>query len=366
MSQYSKFIKVFYGCAATYLLSVFTVNFIVDPYGIHTGGGRVNNDRLVKAYRVLQIEPRTVFLGASGVARGLDPDYISSISHTPIYNLSILGANSYELKHFFQYTNRHVEDLERVIVELNFFAFNRNNTVESGFSSERLNSLHPILNDFFGIYLSLDSLNLVLNPEERGVYFAEDGTYEHEVELTRLRQFETQLQTDFSKPAQMYWDYELSEEAIANFRTKVETSHTEGIDVRTFISPIHVTQFYPSRVENYWSTYERWVRGVVNIHPVWDFSGCNSITTEPIKDAMEYYDDPSHYTYTTGNLVLNRMFNHQIDTVPENFGVYVTPENVDEHLQRVRAQCQQWASENPEVVAWLGSLDLRTVHSKVE
>jgi len=368
MSQYSKFIKAFCSCAAVYLLSIFTTNLLVDPYGIRKGGGRVNNDRLVKAYKVLQAEPKTVLIGASGVARGLDPDYVSaiSLSYAPVYNLSILAANAYELKRFFQYTNRHVEDLERVIVELNFFAFNQNNTVETGFSSERLDLPHPILNDLFGLYLSLDSLNLILNPEERGVYFDEDGTYKHEIGLTRIRQFETQLQTDFSEPAQMYWDYELSEGAIDSFRAKVETSRTEGIDVKFFLSPSHVTHFYSSRIENYWPTYAQWVREVISIHPVWDFSGCNSITTEPIKEVMEYYEDPSHYTYTTGNLLLNRMFNHQVDTVPDDFGVYVTSENVDEHLQQVRAQCQQWAAENPEVIEWLDSLDLRTVHSQSE
>ena len=366
MSQYSKFIKAFCGCTAAYLLSVFALNFVVDPYGIRKGGGRVNNDRLVKAYKVLQVKPRTILLGASGVARGLKPDYVSSISHAPVYNLSILAANSYELKRFFQYTNRNVEDLERVIVELNFFAFNQNNTPETGFSSERLNSPHPILNDFMGLYLSLDSLNLILNPDEWGVYFAEDGTYQHEMQHTRIRQFETQLQTDFSEPAQMYWDYKLSEEAINSLRTKVELSRNEGIDIKLFLSPIHVTQFYSSRIENYWSIYEEWVREVVDIHPVWAFSGCNSITTEPVKEIMEYYEDPSHYTYTTGNLVLNRMFNHQVDTIPDDFGVYVTPENVDEHLQQVRAQCHEWAAENPEVLEWLDSLNLRTVNSQAE
>lgn len=366
MFQYSKFVKVFFSCSTVYLLSVFALNFVVDPYGIRKGGGRVANARLVKAYKVLDAQPKTILLGASGVARGLDPSYVSLLSEAPVYNLAILGANAYELDSFFHYANRQVEDIEQSVTELNFFAFSQNNLVQADFSSARLNLPHPILNDFFGLYLSLDSLKLTLNPDERGGYFAGDGTYVHKIRQTRIRQFETQLQTDFSEPAQMYWNYELSEEAIGSLRTKVETSRTDRIDVKFFLSPIHVTQFYPSRIANYWSTYEQWFREIVDIHPVWDFSGCNSITTESIKEAMEYYDDPSHYTHTTGNLVLNRMFNYQIDTVPEDFGVYVTPENLDEHLQRVRVQCQQWAAESPEVIAWLDSLDLRTVHSQAE
>jgi hypothetical protein len=339
---------------------------VVDPYGIRKGGGRVANVRLVKAYKLLDAQPKTILLGASGVARGLDPSYVSLVSEPPVYNLSIMAANAYELNSFFNYANRRVEDLERVIIELNFFAFNQNNTVEAGFSNERLNLPHPILNDFFGLYLSLDSLGLILNPEDRGGYFAEDGTYKHEIQQTRIRQFETQLQTDFSEPAQMYWDYEISEEAMNSLRTKVKSSYDEGIDLKLFLPPIHVTQFYSSRIENHWSVYSDWVREVVEIHPVWTFSGCNSITTEPVKEVMEYYEDPSHYTYTTGNLVLNQMFNYQVDTMPDDFGVYVTPENVDEHLKQVREQCYQWAVENPEVVKWLDSLNLRTAHSPAE
>lgn len=111
-------------------------------------------------------------------------------------------------------------------------------------------------------------------------------------------------------------------------------------------------------IDNYWATYENWLHEIVGIRPVWDFSGCNSITTEPVSEEMDYFEDPSHYTYKTGDLVLNRMFNYHADRVPEEFGVYLTPDNIDGHLRNVRAQCQKWAEGNPDIIRWLKDLNL--------
>ena len=363
MHQYNKFIKGFCGFAIIYFLIVFFSNLVADPYGIRKNGGRVSNDRLVKAIKVTQIRPRAVFLGSSGTARGLNPEHAALSENDPTYNLSILGANIYELKRYFEHAAAN-NDLETVVIGLDFYAFNRFRDVRTGFSEARLGARHLIPSDFFGLYLSLDSLNLIFNPDERGFYFAEDGTYEHAIDLEMKRQFEVKLVEDFTQAEQMYWDFEFSQETVNHFQAMAEAAHLDGIDVKVFLPPLHTTLFHSAMVANYWSTYEDWLREVVSIHPVWDFSGCNSITVEPIQEEMAYFEDPSHYPHEVGDFILNRMFDYQDGTVPADFGVYVTPENVDEHLLQVKAQCQQWAEANPDTVRWLGNLNL-TRHMKL-
>lgn len=365
MFQYRNFIKSFCGLAGTYLFLVFLINFIVDPYGIRKGGGRVTNDRLVKAIKVSEIQPKTVLLGSSGVARGLDPEHDALSDDGPVYNLSILGANIYELKRYFDHAQS-ISDLETVVIGLDFYAFNHARETRTGFSESRLGSRFLMPGDFFGLYLSLDSLGLILNPDKRGLYFAQDGTYEHPIGIEIERQFEIKLAEDFTKSEQMYWDYNFSEETIEHFASLVDNARDEETAVKAFLPPLHATLFYSAMVDNYWETYENWVREIVKIHPVWDFSGCNSITAESIGENMEYYEDPSHYTYVVGDLILNKIFDKgQPDNRSEPFGVYITPDNVDEHLQRISNQCQQWANSNPQVVQWLKNLDLVKHHAKL-
>jgi hypothetical protein len=86
---------------------------------------------------------------------------------------------------------------------------------------------------------------------------------------------------------------------------------------------------------------------VVEITPVWDFSSYNSITTEPVGDIMNNYADSSHYTPKIGNLVLNRIFAYKEDSVPTDFGVKISPENIKYHLAKIRSDRQVWAKNNP-------------------
>ncbi|GFZ91240.1 hypothetical protein [Okeania sp. KiyG1] len=69
-----------------------------------------------------------------------------------------------------------------------------------------------------------------------------------------------------------------------------------NIKLILFISPSHATQWEAIRATGEWSTFEEWKREVVKITPVFDFSGYNTITTEPIHNDMENYRDNSHYT----------------------------------------------------------------------
>jgi hypothetical protein len=359
MSKFSKFIRNFCSFTAASLLVIFSISFVADPYGIRKNGGRVNNDRLVKAIKVAQIKPETILLGSSGVARGLDPEHpiLSKNSNNTVYNLSILGANIYELKRYFEHANAN-NNLETAVIGLDFYAFNRFREVRAGFSEARLGTKHLIPSDFLGIYLSLDSLNLILKPSERGLYFSENGTYEHPINVQMRHQFEVKLIEDFTQTEQMYWDYEFSKETVSHFQSITKIADEEAVNLKVFLPPIHATLFHSAMVDNYWATYENWLHEIVSIQPVWDFSGCNSITIEPVNEKMEYFEDPSHYTYKTGDLILSRMFHYRSDRVPKGFGVYITPDNIDIHLRNVKAQCQKWAEENPDIVRWLKDLNL--------
>jgi hypothetical protein len=49
-------------------------------------------------------------------------------------------------------------------------------------------------------------------------------------------------------------------------------------------------------------------------------------------------------------LVLNRLFDYQSGTVPDDFGILITSDNIESHLAQIRSQREVWAAQNPEVV----------------
>src|SRR5690606_6624184 len=71
----------------------------------------------------------------------------------------------------------------------------------------------------------------------------------------------------------------------------------------------------------------RFLRGAAQITDFWDFSGYTSVGN----DARNFYD-PLHYNNRIGEMILARIFGNENIYVPDDFGYYVTKENVEEYL----------------------------------
>ncbi|HEY9811978.1 MAG TPA: hypothetical protein V6D31_00355, partial [Candidatus Sericytochromatia bacterium] len=147
-----------------------------------------------------------------------------------------------------------------------------------------------------------------------------------------------------------YKNYQMSRKQLDALQTIVDTCQQQGIDLKVFISPAHAIQWEAVHARELWTTFEDWKREVVKITPVWDFSGYNSITTEPLSDTMQNYLDSAHYFAEIGDLVLNRLYDYKVEDVPPDFGVLLTSTNVESHLAQICDQRETWATQNPEIV----------------
>jgi hypothetical protein len=142
--------------------------------------------------------------------------------------------------------------------------------------------------------------------------------------------------------------YKLSQERLLLLKSIIDSCQQKGIALTIFISPSHATDMEGLHALGLWSEFEQWKREVSKIAPIWDFSGYNSITTEPIAKNMKYYLDSSHYRKETGDLILNRLLSYQENTVPEDFGVLMTPENIEAHLAKIRSDRENWLKTSPD------------------
>lgn len=86
----------------------------------------------------------------------------------------------------------------------------------------------------------------------------------------------------------------------------------------------------------YWDMYKKWIYEIVDIFgSTYNFMTVNSVT----KDLTNYFDT-HHFYPQVGNYIAHRLTG---DTdVPDDFGVLVTKDNIDEHFKEVEQQIKDY------------------------
>jgi len=153
------------------------------------------------------------------------------------------------------------------------------------------------------------------------------------------------------------------------YRFMLRRAYAEGTEMHLFTSPSHAATYQLFHAVDLYERYEFWLKELVRINeaeaaradtlpfPIWDFGYANSITVEPIPAIddlrpMRWYWESQHYRKALGDIVLDRIFDHAdpARTLPSDFGVRLTSENIGAHLIRTRAALADWAAANAEIV----------------
>jgi hypothetical protein len=350
----------------TFLVGTF--NFLIDPYGTfntpnlfginHSKPKKDNNDRLFKALDIIRIKPVTIILGSSRTKQGINPNHPALVNVQPVYNLAINGPNAYEVLRYLQHAISNQKNIKEVILGIDFFMFNKTLKNQPSFSESRLEtqfiSPQDAINSLFSwdaISASQNTIIESLKESDRDPDYGENGFMPNRnvnKGITKWR-FEQAIKLYF----ELHSDYQFSEDYLNDFREIVELCQKYGITLKVFISPSHATDREAIYVTGKWDIFENWLRKVVQITPVWDFADYNSITTEPMGDRMKNYADYSHYTKPIGDLILNRILSYHEDKVPADFGVLLTPENIEAHLRKLRQDREVWSQQHPDEVKFV-------------
>jgi hypothetical protein len=364
-ARYRRFNLIFLASALLPLLSIGMFNIAVDPYGIYnsptfagfnqTKPEQWKHQRLYKAIAISRVKPVTIFIGSSRINLGLNPEYSALQDKQPVYNLGLNAANPYEALRYLQHAIKNQQDLKLVVLGLDFIMFNQDLGNQPGFEEERLEKSTISYRDFINTAFSLDALSLSEKTVKANKKDVKGDIYYPNGFMRLVRGERDKNATEFKKTIGVYFDvhsnYKISQQYLENLKEIVALCKQNNIEVVGFISPAHVTQLEAIYVAGQWQILEQWMREVVAILPVWDFSDYNSITTEPVSETMKNYIDSSHYKEEIGNLVLNRIFSYNEKEVSQDFGVYLTPENVEAQLAKLRKDRDRWAKENPNDVA---------------
>lgn len=362
---------------------------VVDPFGIHRfvdrpGFNRVkpaepDHRRMIKPYRMRAYHARGLVLGSSRAEHGLDPEHPAwHPDARPVYNAGLPDANPYEMRRMFQHALA-CGDLRQAVIGLDFYTFNVHFANRPDFEERRLavradgRRIMPPADEWLATFLSLDAMRWsvkTLRGQGGGSSFllANGRQAPAARDISEFigaygRFVLTEYEYVFYKWRQGTHPFAL-DDADTGFTYLQELDRTlalateAGVDLRLFISPFHARLAYALREEGLWEDFEAWKRrlaGMAERHgvPLWDFSGCNSITTEPVPPRddldtrMQGYRDASHYAQATGGMVLSRVLEGDTTDVPADFGIRLFTPMLDRYLARQRAALDVWASAHP-------------------
>ncbi len=394
-----------------------SINLLVDPYGIHrvtTIAGfnerkpRVGaNVRLYKAYDIEHFAANALIIGNSRAEVGLNPSHLAwGADDRPVYNLAIVGSSIYLQYRYFQHALS-VNRPRTIVMGIDFGDFlidggvaDMSLAAEDRDFEDRLRvwadgtpndarwiqTVEDMTATIFSLKALGDSLYTVI--QQRNVESSNrlplgfDPVSEMPSYIRRegdhrffLRKDQANLMALAGKPKDIFVSGTQWSSNFETLRALIRESRQRGITLHLYIHPYHAHFLEVFGHVGLWSRFEEWKRSLARMIEnestngdgprvsLWDFSGYNSFTTEPVPMAgdresrMAWYWDAGHYKSALGNLVLDRILGRTAaDRLYPSFGVRLTADNVDAHILRVRQEREAYRAQNTEELTGLREL----------
>lgn len=401
-----RYLGLWLGLTALLLLVVATFSFIVDPYGLfrvvdNSGFNGVKpaaggQGAMAKAYQVLRLKPRGLILGNSRAEVGFNPVHPAwPASAQPVFNLALPGTDTETSLHYLQHilANPDAPKPEVIIWGVDFMDFlvdpatpyhageeprgkSRLLTNPDGSSNHGrwLYETRDYARSTLTLTAFLDSVRTLasqknpyaenltpqgFNPMQDYLKIAADEGY-----WKIFRQKDKANTHDFlRRPDAIFNADGRSSGALEDLRRILTLCRQKGIKLHLVIYPYHAHLQEIFRITGHWKTFEMWKREIVNIvaqearssesvaFPLWDFSGFNELTTEAIpekgdrKTKMQFYWEAGHFKAELGDLVQDRVLGNANASL--QFGVQLSPGNVEQQIELIRAQEADYRQSHP-------------------
>ena len=385
----SAYLRAFVGGFIFMLLAVSGMNWLIDPFSIHSSPriaglnqikpGIVQHERIFKTVVAANGKWQVVILGTSRADIGLDPAH-PVFSGRACFNAATSNQTHEETRQLLEAASESGR-LTQAVVALDFFASNPRHGEIPDYQLANFKWWRPYEVVFSGDTLqesvrTVTHQNRQLALRDYGIWLP-DGRREFALRSghrsAALGSDESYIRSHFLFPYKFSHE---GSEPLDHIRRLIAYAHARGIDLKLLISPSHARQWETLSVDGLWSDWEEWKRRLVAINEqegvtakrapfeLWDFSGYNTITTEPFPPvgddttSMKWYWESSHYKKETGDMVLYRIFGRVAPdkSLPADFGVLLTGTTIDGHLENIRAGHASWVRAYPEDAAEIRSI----------
>lgn len=384
------FLRGFGRSALLAAVVLIAINVTIDPrgyfllytqQGVNTEKVFADGGRIERSLRIIDGDYDALILGSSRAQIGINPGHVVFKPYKP-YNLSMKATNIEELTRVLAFALDH-QNIKAVVWGLDFLTFSTRRTVSQDFDRS-LFANRPDLTTLCLYPISLSTLSqsiLTVQANTNGkkaLRNVHSGfTDKTGSNANHRRLFETILTENFMIKPDTYAGFKYGDDRVRKFERALDKLAARGARVHLFISPVHARQLEALGVMGLYPQFETWKRDLVaivdrvnRVHgsrrtiELWDFSGFNTITTEPIPQTgdgrMTYYWESSHYKKATGDLILSRMLGNETDSIPEGFGQRLTHKNVEHHLATIRNGRAIYARTHPQEVADVRALAAST------
>lgn len=386
--RYAKFVAASLGLTALFTAAIPTLNLITDPLDVfrvvkQEGFNRIKSNyisysRLAKPAQVERGNYPKLAIGSSRVLMGM-PMTGTAWNDDPrqAFNMGLNGANLRVSRELFEHAIA-TTDVKEVVMTVDFFMFNAWNATAAydqpiaklnDTSKERLlRQRDTLMGLLFSPGVTKASVATLRRQHEKYDKLLDDGGTNpaHEIRQAlrdgyeaRFQQFEDRVvRSGWSMCTDNRYDFKTDNvDAFDFYRDVLRLAKEHNITLKLFISPEHVRMMEMMAYADFWDEFEQMKRELVAIKAqevgdnpnieLWDFSGYNSRTSEMIPtqgETMQWYFDSSHFTPAFGKVILDDMFSGQ-----PSYGVKLGPDNIEQVIERVRAEQQQFRTANPEL-----------------
>ena len=411
--QFRKYLRWWLTTLVLLLVAFAAINYFVDPYGLFDSP-RINGfnrlkpsattrDRVVKPYMVNTVAPATIIAGNSRPKMGVNPDNSCWLSsEQPVYNLGVPGASVYMVARYAQHAMAagNVKQIFWGLDFIDFLNYRKRQTTDldwppdakafevrlrvdaqgkanNGYLLQRIKDHMTLL---FSLDALKDSVVTILSQKNMNAPTVRRNGFDPAkkyIDIMRLegqglmfKQKDLSLMEIFNRPENRLFDNDRQQspqfEVVQQF---LKIAKQNNVELVLFINPYHSDYLTIVQQAGLWPMFQSWKRQLVIIAdrfdvPLWDFSGYNDLSNiQPpapgdTHTILKWFWEPAHYREQYGNQMLGKMLGRRCDKEDDVIaGVKLTPENIEQHIERENAAMLRYQSDFPDATKRIRKLN---------
>lgn len=323
------------------LLAVF--NLITDPIGVFGDTlfdwysyNMTNNPRAAKiAYLDKHYEEYDSYIIGCSSTSSFPVDAFNRYTGASFYNMIMYGADMLDVEQISAYLieNYTVKNLVVNVFLLNGAIYDQE--TDNILSNQHAKTNGENLLSFYSRYLFLDprygaakiaaKLKDTYLNQSFDVFDVYSGTYDkRKRDAEPIGSIDEYLEAypGFANYPVYTIQMNQIDETMASVARMKAMCEENGVNLTVVSAPVYIDHyrcFLPEQIEYFFTS-------LAEVTPFWDFS-LSSASCE-----MRYFYDETHFRNCLGRMAVGRIFGDDDMYIPEDFGVYVTSENVSEHI----------------------------------
>jgi hypothetical protein len=340
MNGYKRFLFIFFAISFLFLGSMASFNYFIDPLWTFGHSHRFNDVQMIIDERQqktnrMYFQPfhyDTLILGSSRTTLINQEDFTGMNA----FNYAVSNMSIREYDSFLEFAKQqNGEDFKNVIIGVDFFK----SSIKESQTPASIDEYVRQTKEPFYRWKNLLSYE-VYEYSKRNYLMSKDNIIaatriykrDNTSKLQKINYLTARKQTSakinkFRK--EFYGDvYQYN----PHYKDYLQILKKKNPNTRfiVFTTPISQPLFHALVEEGRLEDYKRWIRDLVDVFGgIYNFMYPNSITNN-----MQNYIDGHHFYPEIGTKIAHRIIGKTED-VPKDFGVYVTKENVEEHLKEV-------------------------------